>query len=738
MTAMAPRLLGVFPVREEPGLWIADLPSRSETACICVIECEGCRYPLERHMTHARHEGGDSPYTFSHFAFSPEPPGILVGPWPGWRGIPVMPRAEIRFEVDRFAAAFHFWGDERETGWVRLVARIPSCRGRAEIRIDDDRIVPVAMLLYSATDPLPLYRSLDVRHAGAPHPSALFEIEEDSLRERATGSHADLFAEIVRLLGQSALPFVVTEESKTLPGPECLGPQDEVVLSALVSLATGDALAVARALDAFGRYVQLTQKPGYEPLTIDTQCGETLFILCLGFDWLYPHFPDVERECHRERIVQVAELCMRYMGDDRRDFLQAHYLGVATGLLAFAILFRDEHPAAQGLLAGFAGVADAMMEMLPDDGSYPHGMNLWIYEHGFLLRFLEMMSRQTGRQYLRELPYFVHASRFRGATMADDGVLAPAFGDPQYRVSGDAWMHFLIAARTGSAEAQAAGLKLSNVTHEGIDFRLVPPRRRVYEFLFRDDFIAPAASQESVLVFGDLGQMFVRASDMVLTTRSGAPLGTRRYGAGSYGAYGHGDPANGSFLLRHRGHFVVCGPGPVYKRESRSHNIFTVNGKGQLGDGCVWLPDFFPPEHVPPVPTVERAGDAVVVEMDLAASYLPFLRVTRARRKLIIDPRNFIMGWDTIECGEDADIEWNLHSRGVFEIEHEAPFPQWGIVFPDARYRLTVYADAGYGWKSGLTEFVPAYPNDGSRDSFLRVTQRGSSACIVWALTWHP
>lgn len=739
VTDAPPVLLGVFPMHRDsrPGNWFADLHDISAGECVCLFTCDAREYPIDIHCVYARHEGEETPYTFPHFSFHPAPPGIPVGPWPGWRGIPPMPRVEVRHNGGTVHGAFHFWGDERRTGEIRFVARIGGGGGRIDLRIDDTRITPLRCEVYTALGPPARDIAIQTTASQSGHPCLLARPDElVAIRAKTEGTHAGLLAGIERLLENAVLPFEVTPESKTLPGPERLGPQDETLLAAFLALLRGDDGSVARALDAYERYAERTRDPAYEPLKIDTQSGEALFALCLGYDWLYPHFAHEARERHRRRICEVAEICLRYMGTDRRDILQAHHLGVATGLLAFAILFRHEHETADGLLRHFAAVAERMTAMLPDDGSYHHGINLWIYEHGFLLRFLEMLRGVTGTDYIRRYPYFENASRFRGAAMTDDGLHAVAFGDPQYRVSGDAWMHFLIAARTGSPHAQWLGEQLAGQNHEGVDFRNVPPRRRVYECLFHDPSVPSIRSDESLVVFDDIGQVFMRSEDSVCTTRSGAPLGMRRYAAGEYGAYGHGDPANGALLFWRKGAFVLSGPGPVYRRESRLHNIFTVNGKGQLGDGCVWLPDFIPPEHIPPIPTCARVGDAVVVVMDLAAAYLPCLRVRRARRKLIVDPRSFIIGMDTIECEDDSDIEWNLHSRGVFETLDGDSMRRWRIDLPGGPYRLAVYSETFDSCETGLTPFVPAYPNDGVRDHYLRLTRRTRSASVVWSLTW--
>ncbi len=418
------------------------------------------------------------------------------------------------------------------------------------------------------------------------------------------------------------------------------------------------------------------------------------------------------------------------MGPGRRDYGQAHYLGCGLGLLAYSLLSADAKQNAPAWLPELRGALDSALTLLSEDGSYPHGINLWIYEFGFLLRWIELIrgcaDDDLWKPHGRAL---AQAALFRAATLSGAATHGITFGDPQYRVGGDSWCHFLIASRTCSGVAQWLGEQILDLPHEGVDFRSIPPRRRVYEFLFYDPAVAPTSPGNGVQAFPEIGQVAVRSQQALCLFRAGPPLGRRRYAAGEYGAYGHSDPASGAFLIEHDGRFIACGPGPVYRRDTGLHNVVTIDGQGQVGDSTVWLPDFLPPEVLSPTPEVESDGLRASVFVDLTKAYLPHLGVERFTRAVYADPERIVLGVDTLVCARARSLEWNTHSRFAFRlVSEENPF-----VFDfDGGVRLVVLAPESSVWQAGLSEFIPAYPNDGTRDYRCTIKVRSGQGRFVW------
>jgi hypothetical protein len=709
-----------------------------------MILFDGPDYPFEQHYRYARHRDAGTPYTFSNMEFAGDAPGLRVGPWPGWRGIPGFPRATVRSGEKSASVTMMPWGDELTHRAIRGVASLDlSSGGTLLCEVGDARLRPVCADLYAGriqhAVPVPVALLPEIEKS---HPRLLFTRKDiPPLREKALGSHRDFWERIVNLLEGSHLPWEITPESKVPPGPERLSSEDRSVMAAFAAVIDPAPSRRSLARESFLGYVRETQQEGYQPLGIDTQAGETLFVLSLCYDWTHGEWTESERDGIRSWIRDVAGICWSHLGYERRDYGQAHYLGCALGLLAFSFLFWDEHPRAREWAGHCRGVLDTVVSMIPRDGFYPHGINLWIYEYGFLLRWLELFRVCTGTDLWHPTDRWQNSSAFRRASTSPDGLFGATFGDPQYRVGGDSWCHYLIAARTGSGVAQYLGDALRENAPSGVDFRSIPPRRRVYEFLFHDDLIEAERPDDCVRVFQDGGQVFARGSgknSSLFTFRSGAPLGRQRYSAGEPGGYGHADPANGSFLVFFGDGPVICGPGPTYRKDTSLHNTITIDGRGQIGDSTVWLPDFIPPEVICPDAEFKALNGRVSIRAEMAPAYLPHLKVEKCLRALWVDPGRCIVGTDRVRCAERRSIEWNLHASEIRQTGNSGGVMVAELGGPRDTCRLILFDPADAEMETGLTEMVPAYPNDGTRIARLRVSVRGREASFLWCMLFDP
>ena len=723
------------------GVYRAELPDvdeRNKGACKILVRFDASSFPLVRYYRYARFRNPHGPWTFSQLDFSDVPPGVLAGPWPGWRTIPGLPRISARIGEEDCEGTFVFWGDELQQTCIRAVFQF-TLRGKEDIVLDGTSgLVPVEGDVYTShilrAEPMPvnLRPELEKRY-----PRLLFDAGFVSvLKRRAQTSHHHIWQRVCSLYDLRDVPARKTPESKTVEGPERLFPEDRLLITALLHLLQHEKVSRADAVRAFEDYLDLADDLRYEPLQIDTQCGEVLFTMCLAYDWLHNYLTPAQRDRARDRLFEVADHCWRHLGYERRDFVQAHFLGCGLGILAFAFLFWDEHPRSREWASYLRGVMEVVIGMLPEDGFFPHGINLWIYEHGFLFRWLELFRHAAGEDFWGRSQYWRCASGFRAAATSPDGLYGITFGDPQYRVGGDAWCHYLVATRTGSGSARWIGDALSDAPHEGVDYRNIPPRRRVYELMYFDPEIPPQQPDGVLNTFHDGGQVFVRSrkdgKGFLFTFRSGPPLGKKRYEEGVHGAYGHSDPANGAFLLYSDNAFIASGPGPVYRRDTSLHNTVTIDGKGQLGDGCVWLPDFFPPENLADLPTVSTDDTFVSMSVELSRNYLPFLGVQSCRRSIGVEPGEFIIGFDEVRLDTPRTIQWNFHSwEDIQRLDRE---PLVFKIGRSPRGVLHMLGNDEYSWRIGRTQSVPAYPHDGRVDTSLQVSRNGDHVRFTWVL----
>ncbi len=690
-------------------------------------------YPLSRHFCYMKTEDEalDSRIRrFHDLTFSLQPPGKMVGPWPGWRGIPEMPRVELVIDDDITSARYNFWGDEYEEKQIRTIAYV-DLRTHAStllLRWQDARLKPLHVRFIPC--PAKKVRPLDLEgYNRRDHPRLLFD-ESSVKRWRQQHKNPKTWLTIKDLWKNRDSPFRLSAQSKILSTKECLAIQDRAVLGAFAALLQQDEATVQRAKQTMRDFINTALSPDFEPMQIDTQAGDCLYLLCLCYDWLYSFFTLEEREKHKAQLFRMARRVRDFLGYERTDYAQAHYLGCSHGLLAFGILFYHDHKQAFEWVAYLRGVFRQVMKMLPNDGFYPHGINLWIYEHTFLLRYAELLHLHTADRFWRH-PYWQQASLFRHVSTFAQGKYGLTFGDPQYRTGGDAWMHYLIAARTKSHSAQALAENLADQPVNGIDYRNAPPRRRIWEYLYRDDKIDAKPLTERVYYFKDGQQLFWRTPNMVITSRAGPPLGHRRYRAGEWSGYGHSDPAQGSFMIGYDKKLMINGAGPVYRRDTVLHNTITIDGRGQIGDSLPWAPEYIPETRFAQITGLHRYKYYDSIEMNLKPAYLDFLKITTLKRKLYFVRQCQLVIHDRIVLEKTGEIQWNLHTYANIEQIERFHFK---LFDGDRELHLYALLPEKQDYQSGLSDFVPAYPHDGLRDRFMRFCFSGKACEFLFVI----
>ena len=356
------------------GAYRAVSPHTISGEVTILIECDAAGFPFERYCRFARRKNIGDPSTFASLEFRDVPEGIRVGPWPGWRDIPLFPLPEVLCGTTRIEVRELFFGDEIPTAVVRYIGRFAGADFQEiAIQTPDPCIVPRRIHVYRTSAIAAVPRDTGLRsNLLARHPRLLIGPDDvPLLRERVTTSHAGMLERITGLLTSWDLPFEKTAESKIPGGEERLSPEDRVLLTAFLAMATPGNEQTERALQAYTAYLTLTRRSDFEPLRIDTQSGEVLFLLSVGYDWLVEFMSPGEKEAAQRRLYEIADICFAHLGYGRRDYAQAHYLGCGLGLLSFAFLFWEEHPRAQEWGSWLRGVLDAVQGL----GLHGHAQN---------------------------------------------------------------------------------------------------------------------------------------------------------------------------------------------------------------------------------------------------------------------------------------------------------------------------------------------------------------------------
>jgi len=262
------------------------------------------KYPLDQHLCYMQHKDEIpldelSNLRFSEMKFDREPPGVKVGPWPGRRGIPDMPNVTIEIDHQTFEGRYNFWGDEFETGKVRVFALVSiqdSSTDKLKLNWSDARLSPLSLDIYPSNKIRPEPKAVQLRpELQNNYPRLLFSSSDlASLRKKKNQSCHAIWNKIETFLKNWELPFDITPESKLLSGAERLHEFDRAILAAFYALMTEEASSIQRAREAFASLLDLALNPSYEPMAIDTQAGECLFTLSLAYDWLFQFFADEE------------------------------------------------------------------------------------------------------------------------------------------------------------------------------------------------------------------------------------------------------------------------------------------------------------------------------------------------------------------------------------------------------------------------------------------------------------
>ena len=92
-------------------------------------------------------------------------------------------------------------------------------------------------------------------------------------------------------------------------------------------------------------------------------------------------------------------------------------------------------------------------------------------------------------------------------------------------------------------------------------------------------------------------------------------------------------------------------------------------------------------------------------------------------------------GVDTIALENVHRIEWRIHSWGSIEPLNNPERMAFRICLEQTRYHLSFDAIPGHEVEIFPTAFVPAYPNDGRRDTALLISIHATEAVIRWNLS---
>ena len=386
----------------------------------------------------------------------------------------------------------------------------------------------------------------------------------------------------------------------------------------------------------------------------------------LVYDWLHEALPAATRAQVRERLVAEGEILLRETSYWR--LLSNHCLIEVAALGLIGLALDGEHPSAAKFLATARERADLIIEHAPADGSWGEGIQYWQYGLGYFLRYLEAAKTARHHDYyprydwLKKTGWFpIHFSvpgkPAESVNLADSGTNDYVAGFLLYLPASVYRNGYFqdYANRTRSP----APYKFSWMDFIAFDPTVEPK-----------DFTALPRFQH----FEDNGFVMMRsgwrAGDTLIAFHAGPGPGhrnqrdPRRLERRGFGP-GHAHPDTNGFSLHAHGQWLVLDPGYVREKWTRDENTIVVNGRGQAGEGSVWL-DYMAFQNREPAPRILRAEtnpDFDYVIGDAGNAYVDEAGVRHFRRHLLFLKPDVIVVLDDVAVSRPSEIDWLLQTR---------------------------------------------------------------------------
>jgi hypothetical protein len=520
------------------------------------------------------------------------------------------------------------------------------------------------------------------------HPRVyITNIELDNLRQRARGSHRELW--------QRAISHVRALDADPPPPPaEKRRQQNEVGIAiaeaAFIYKIEGD----KKYLDAARKYMDAavsydiwgyaTNKPN-----VDLAAGHLLYGLAWGYDLLYHDLTERERTRYREKLIKQARLMADYFKPKPGKtfaYSQNHTFIPITGLGVAAYALYDETSEAPAWASQTRAIYDRVLATYSEDGYYYEGFEYWIFSTPWLVHYLDAHAHATGED-LYDSPGFRLMHQYVAHSMLPGGNYVFDFGDifegpltragtgedyPRTHPQGHFYTNYNLLYRlaqrfqNGEAQGVAAWQKsLGQVNAEDFwslvwyDAKLKPlPIERQptwHYFPYHDVFYWRSDWSKDATAFAfKCGPPEGHHAESLLQRFPDWRLSS-----------GHAHPDANRFIIFARGEYLTGDTGYAGLPMTEHHNTLLINGKGQAkeGDGH----DVF--AEVPydslnriRISDVKVEENQVVVRGDATAAYGSELGLKKFVREVVYKPGAGFTISDVVETTSPAVLTFLLHA----------------------------------------------------------------------------
>jgi hypothetical protein len=488
------------------------------------------------------------------------------------------------------------------------------------------------------------------------HPKLMFGPEDlDDIRSRKDDARYEaIWDEMLRLASRYDPPI-----SDPGPGRDIRGYADRLMNLALVQLVD----PAQPHEDLMWEYAfTMLRYPNWDPDSTpfnnhDLTVGHFLTALALTYDWHYDSLTPGERAEFRAHLRQVAGywLTTGYMRIYRDitwnrygTVTNNHYWINHQGVAAAAFVLADEMPEEERSrwVDHLEENLSIILSVLEDDGTSNEGVAYHAYGQINLFRWLDFRDRALSENTAEAIPWFAESVLWDLYSImpgGDDNYGGPAnFGDcPTRHYQPPRTIQAWLARRLGSGHAQWVA--------EELDW----PYVTAMSYLWYDPSV-PASAPDALPTWRlfPLKGIFTWRSSWAddatyLSLKSGSYFG------------GHEQPDAGHFILSRAGVPYITDHGYSYLKMTDEHNLVTIDGVGQHGEGNQWMSAVDPVSWAS-VTFVLADRDYFDMIADPTPMYISEDLDAWTREVVGLGPDIFLVR-DGIGASAPVEVDWLLH-----------------------------------------------------------------------------
>lgn len=391
--------------------------------------------------------------------------------------------------------------------------------------------------------------------------------------------------------------------------------------------------------------------------------GHQLLGLAMLYDYGQNFLDEATLTTLRQTMISRVERQYAAYKEYEKAYIQNHTWINTCGMLAAALVLRNDTPKAQEWIDYTQEILDKTSRLLSPDGASQEGPGYWQYGMEFLMMAFDL-SHDVGNDFYKNSTWWENTAAYgRFMTLPADhctteSSLVDWADSPRYSWYGPEHLYRRLAGLNHHALTQYAADQARRYDVSSSWLNLI----------WYDDSVSSVLlpTTPTFRHFENMGLVASRTDwsgdESLLVFRSGAPLGrfAEQQPEGSYvsGDMGHIHPDANHFIIYANGEYILRNNGYV-KRVTKYHNTLLVNGLGQWGEVRTW----FTPWPLTPsrdAKIVEAVSEAGVdrITGDASACYLDDAGVERFVRKLIwIKEQNVVIVCDDVELAASGRIE---------------------------------------------------------------------------------